>query len=333
MKLINGTKYKVTSGGVAVPGALIYTYESGTLTPLATYTTAALSVAHSNPIVTDSNGEAVIFLGASAYRFIEKTSAGVQIGATVDGIEVQDAATTAASAGRETTGVYASATGASADINVGATSVVLVNSDGESVVLDEFDDTITCTTSGISGLDTGTLAADTRYYAYIVAAVTDGVVTASGVCIGASQYTPSLPAYPYYKRICSVKTDATGNKYPLNFMCKGDQVQLVVGANVTSLPTIASGALGVIGTPTWTSQSWSSHAPPYASQLRLVASTTSGTVIVAPNNNYGSATSTTNPPPVRTAYVSTIDMIPESTSVMYACDSANGRLQLLGWTE
>ena len=66
--------------GVAVSGALIYTYTAGTTTAAATYTTSALSVANANPIVADSAGRYVAYLTAGAnMKFVYKTSAGATI--------------------------------------------------------------------------------------------------------------------------------------------------------------------------------------------------------------------------------------------------------------
>lgn len=66
--------------GVAVSGALIYTYTAGTTTAAATYTTSALSVANANPIVADSAGRFVAYLTAGAnMKFVYKTSAGATI--------------------------------------------------------------------------------------------------------------------------------------------------------------------------------------------------------------------------------------------------------------
>ncbi len=66
--------------GVAVNGALIYTYVGGTTTALATYTTSVGDVANANPIVADSAGRYVAYLAAGAnYKFVFKTSAGATI--------------------------------------------------------------------------------------------------------------------------------------------------------------------------------------------------------------------------------------------------------------
>lgn len=44
------------NGGTTVPGAKLFVYNAGTTTKRAIYTTSALSVQHSNPVVADSNG-------------------------------------------------------------------------------------------------------------------------------------------------------------------------------------------------------------------------------------------------------------------------------------
>jgi polygalacturonase len=69
------------STGVPLNGAKLYTYEPGTTTNKATYTTSALSVAHSNPIVADANGllPEIHLTPDEQYRFILKTSADVTL--------------------------------------------------------------------------------------------------------------------------------------------------------------------------------------------------------------------------------------------------------------
>lgn len=58
------------NAGVTLPGALLFTYATGTTTKIATYTDAALAVAHTNPIVLDAAGRAVIYLDPVAYKFV-----------------------------------------------------------------------------------------------------------------------------------------------------------------------------------------------------------------------------------------------------------------------
>ena len=72
------------NNGVPLSGGLIYTYLAGTTTPAITYTSSTGLIAHANPIVLDAagriaTGEVWLTSGVD-YKFIVKTSVGVQIG-------------------------------------------------------------------------------------------------------------------------------------------------------------------------------------------------------------------------------------------------------------
>lgn len=72
--------------GAPLSGGLVYTYEAGTSTPKDTYTTSALSVANTNPVVLDSEGYPTsggIWLSGT-YKIIIKDADGVQQGDTID---------------------------------------------------------------------------------------------------------------------------------------------------------------------------------------------------------------------------------------------------------
>jgi len=77
------------NNGVPLSGGKLYSYEAGTTTPQATYTTAAGNVAHANPIVLDSAGRVstgeIWLTAGSNYKFVLKTSADVTL-ATWDNI-------------------------------------------------------------------------------------------------------------------------------------------------------------------------------------------------------------------------------------------------------
>jgi hypothetical protein len=49
-------------------GGHVYTYQAGTLTPLATYTDATLTVPNTNPVILDEYGKAQIWLGPTTYK-------------------------------------------------------------------------------------------------------------------------------------------------------------------------------------------------------------------------------------------------------------------------
>jgi hypothetical protein len=76
------TRWQILDNGVIAPGAKLYTYASGTSTPLAVYNNADLAIghAHTNPVVADSEGVLpVIFLSPVAYRFLVTDAAGATI--------------------------------------------------------------------------------------------------------------------------------------------------------------------------------------------------------------------------------------------------------------
>jgi hypothetical protein len=73
----------VNSSGTPYSGAKLYVYRAGTTTAATPYTTAALTVAHANPIVANSAGQfAAVYLDPTVsydYKFLLTTSAGVQL--------------------------------------------------------------------------------------------------------------------------------------------------------------------------------------------------------------------------------------------------------------
>lgn len=74
-----------SSSGELLVGGKLYSYQAGTTTPLATYTDSTGTTANTNPIILDVRGEANVWLGTSAYKFVLKDSNDVSIW-TVDNI-------------------------------------------------------------------------------------------------------------------------------------------------------------------------------------------------------------------------------------------------------
>ena len=74
------------NNGDPLNGGKVYTYEAGTTTPKATYTTSSGLVENANPVILDSAGRAQIWLGDGGYKFILKTSADVTVGSTFDNV-------------------------------------------------------------------------------------------------------------------------------------------------------------------------------------------------------------------------------------------------------
>jgi hypothetical protein len=77
----NGQQF-FDNNGVPLAGGLIYQYQAGSSTPLATYTTVNGTVANSNPIVLDAAGRCaneIWMLTGYSYKFILQTSAGTTL--------------------------------------------------------------------------------------------------------------------------------------------------------------------------------------------------------------------------------------------------------------
>ena len=71
------------NNGVVLSGGKIYTYEAGTTTPLAVYTSSTGNTAHTNPIILDSAGRVPnggeIWNALQLYKFVLETSTSVLI--------------------------------------------------------------------------------------------------------------------------------------------------------------------------------------------------------------------------------------------------------------
>ena len=57
------------AAGAPLVGGLLYTYEAGTTTPLATYTDNTNTNFNTNPVILNARGEASVWLGAAPYKF------------------------------------------------------------------------------------------------------------------------------------------------------------------------------------------------------------------------------------------------------------------------
>ena len=222
----------------------------------------------------------------------------------------------------------ASATGTNASVSVSADEIAVENGSNAYMILRSFSRTINSATSGAAdGLDTGTIAASTWYSVWAIAKA-DGT---QGGLLSLSATAPTMPSgYTYKARIGWIRTDGTGNKYPLSFKQLGRKVTYVLaaGSNVTAYPIIATGTSGTFsaGTYTPTTQSVSSFVPSTASHIRLYfnSQNTAVSAAVTPNGaaswtGYGS-----NPAPEISFYggasmtTFTTDMMLESTNIYWA---------------
>lgn len=76
------------ANGAPLAGGKVYTYQAGTTTPLATYTTAGGTTPNANPVILDARGEADIWYAPGvSYKVVLRTSADALIW-TVDNIAI-----------------------------------------------------------------------------------------------------------------------------------------------------------------------------------------------------------------------------------------------------
>lgn len=74
-----------TAAGIPLVGGKLFTYASGTTSPLATYTDDTGNTANTNPVILNSRGEAEVWFGPSRYSLVLKDADDNLIW-TVDGV-------------------------------------------------------------------------------------------------------------------------------------------------------------------------------------------------------------------------------------------------------
>ena len=220
-------------------------------------------------------------------------------------------------------------------IDVDADAVTVETSSGVAYRLKNINLTINSLTSGANGLDTGTIAASTWYYIYVI--YNPATTTVAGL-ISLSSTSPTLPSgYTAFARIGANKIDGSLAFYRVRQVGSLAQFVVTAGSNTASLPTMASGATGNIGTPTWTTVSTTSFVPITATSLRGVVACANTTAIIAPNVSYGANTSLTNPPPVIHSPPGSatflFDMPLESSNIYWATNNSNAYLHCSGWVD
>lgn len=223
-------------------------------------------------------------------------------------------------------------TGTSATITITADEVAVRDTSYNFKTLN----TISLSVSGASSLDTGALAASTWYALYVIYNPT--TLTTAGL-LSLSATSPTLPSgYTYFAKIGDIRTDSSGNKYPLSMTIKGTSAQYKVaaGSNVAAALAMASGILGAPGTPTWSAVAVGNFVPATAKKINL-AFFSQGSSSAAPNNAYGAYQSPTNAPPWQWApgtLLSKADLaafVLESANIYVASTEANFRVFCLGW--
>jgi hypothetical protein len=188
-----------------------------------------------------------------------------------------------------------------------------------------------------NGLDTGSLAASTWYSVWVIY---NGSITAGLLSLSAT--APTMPGgYTHKARVGWIRTDSSGNKYPLSMIQLGRSARYKVaaGSNVTALPQMATGVQGSATTPTWVGVAVASFVPTTAAKIGVMmvgALGINNQVGCAPNNSYG-AVNTNNSPPIAIYNTSSTqsnqsgDIVLESANIYWASSSAP--LICTGWED
>lgn len=87
-------QYFLDGSGNPCAGCSLFSYQAGTTTPQATYTTASEAVQNPNPVVLDAAGGASIWLGSSPYKFVLVDTFGTTLW-TVDQVQTPTSGGTA----------------------------------------------------------------------------------------------------------------------------------------------------------------------------------------------------------------------------------------------
>ena len=183
-------------------------------------------------------------------------------------------------------------------------------------------------TLGAANLDTGTWAANTWYYIYVIYGT---VADAATLLFSTSSTWPTLPTgYTSYLRVGSLLTGSTNNTI-VPFIQRGRSVQYLTPRN------IASGTLGSVTTPTFVAEALTSYIPSTASRVRgyITQPSGSGIAYAAPNSSYGSYSSTTNPVPCTvsgTQSQAPYDFLIESMN-LYVASNSTFYWFILGWED
>lgn len=228
-------------------------------------------------------------------------------------------------------------------VAVTADEVMLENAAGGTAKVGSFGSPISLTistgSSGVNGLDTGSMANNTFYSVWVIY---NGTTASGMISLQASANAVTMPSgYTYRARVGWVRTGAASTNLH-RITQRGNLAQYVVTAasQTVNMPKIVGGSSGDVTIPTWTATSTAAFVPSTAASILFsLQGTASGTCMAAPNNSYGSASSTTNPPPVEVfapassaAYI-VGEFLLESANIYYASNAANNSLWCRGWRD
>ncbi|MFJ2456087.1 phage tail protein [Pseudomonas protegens] len=226
-----------------------------------------------------------------------------------------------------------SASGLSAQVNVSADQLIVGT--GQLVhSLSGINFSFSGQAVGENGIDVGEMAPSTWYSVWVI---WGGSAPAGLLSLNAT--FPKLPpGYTHKARVSWIKTDATANNYPLNFIQSGKRCSYRVtpGSNVPGNIVISAGVQGHISTPIYVPIPVAPFVPPTAVTIHMAMTGTNSTQMVAPNDSYGGYTNLANQPLVFYAssqHLAQYQLQLEGPNIYRAAQYAGDRLTCLGWED
>lgn len=197
--------------------------------------------------------------------------------------------------------------------------------------------TVNISTSGVNGLDTGTVANNTAYFIHIVYNPSTNVV---GGIFSLSATAPTLPTGYSMSGRCSWQHTDTATTNLRRITQRGKDAQYVVGAAVTTaMQVINSATIGTVaaaGTAAYVSTSVAGLVPSTAAKITVASLTfAGGSFLVAPNTAYSGFTSANPPPMVGTGATANITQVATFVLETLAIGIANsgGTQYCVGWED
>lgn len=317
--LVTGTTTITSFGSTAQTDLPIYFLQfNNTLT--LTYNATSLILPGSENIVT-ANGDTAIaqYLGSGNWRIVayQKIAAPQpSIGFALPGV---NGLTIANNAGTP-----------SAKIDISDTTAILTNSSNYATVIGNVSCTINLSTTGLNGLDTGSVSASTWYYLYII---TNNVT--SGCLASTSSTSPTMPAgYTYKLRVGAMSTDGSNNLFRSQQNGKTGFYVIVAATNTATYPNTSIGN----GASSWTLKNVAGLCPSTAIASKVMGNATGSITSVAVGANAAEAalalrkiTSQTT----GTYNADTGDHIVEfiDNNVYFQASTAAATARLIGWTD
>lgn len=227
-----------------------------------------------------------------------------------------------------------SAPGNSWVASFGADEIVLEDANGNYLTRRGVAVQVSVGVAGLGGIDTGASTANTWYSVWVIS-------NGSAVfgLLSLSTYNPVLPSgYTYMARVGWIRTDATANKYPLNFVQSGRRVQyrIAAGTNVTQFNKLINGSTS----NALTAVSVSASLPPTAGvakilfgnsvgAVNIVYVATNATASIMDNAAAGGVTYTNN----GTALVMSAEVVLESSNLYFSSGATQSFLSVIGWED